>query len=249
MLAVALERGGHGQHLLRRRAAQRYDVRDLRAPERERARLVERDRLDARHLLEVGAALDQHAVPRRAREGGEDAHRGRDDQRARTADDEQREAAVEPGVERGSEERRDEGDRRRQRHDHRGVLAREPVDDRLGRGALRLRLLHHVHDLGDGRVGRGGGGAHAQRAALDDGPGEHLVAGALAHGYGLTGHGRLVGRRRALDHHAVDGGALAGADHDDVAHHDLGDVHTGLLELRRRTCAAAARSPLSAPAS
>ena len=78
---------------------------------------------EARGLLQVRAALDEHAVPGRPRQRGEDAHRRRDDQRAGAADDEQREAAVKPGIERSAEQRRHEGHRGRQRDDHRRVAA------------------------------------------------------------------------------------------------------------------------------
>ena len=222
MLAVAFQRRGHLEHASGRSAVQRHDVGDRGSAARERPGLVEGDRLDAGHLLEVGAALDQHAVARRASEGGEDAHRRRDDQGARAADDEQREAAVEPGVERGPEERRDEGDRRRQRHHDRCVAAREAVDDGLGRRTLRLRLLHHVDDLGDGRVRRGRGRAHVQRATLDDGAGEHLVARSFGDGDRLAGDRRLVGGGRALDDDPVDGRPLPRAYHHDVADDDVG---------------------------
>ena len=155
VLAEPLDGRGHGEQPLLRHAVQADDVGDLRPAGGERAGLVEGDRPQLGRLLQVHAALDEHAVARGAREGGEDADRRGDDQGARAADDEQRQAAVEPRVERGAEQRRHEGDGRRHRHDDRRVARREAVDDALGRGALRLRLLHEVDDLGDGVVGGG----------------------------------------------------------------------------------------------
>ena len=151
------------EHRRLRRAPQPDDVGDLRSAHGERPGLVEGHRLELRHLFEVDAALDEHAAARGAGQGGQDADRRGDHQRARAADDEQREAAVEPGVEGGAEQRRHEGDGRRQGDHDRRVPRGEAVDDALRRRALRLRLLHQVDDLGDGVVGRDGRGAQAQR--------------------------------------------------------------------------------------
>ena len=72
------------------------DVDDLRRAARQRAGLVERDAADAAGPLEVRAAFDQHALPRRAGQRRDDRHRRRDDERARAGDDEQHERAIDP---------------------------------------------------------------------------------------------------------------------------------------------------------
>ena len=48
-------------------------------------------------------------------------------------------------------------------------------------------------------------------------------------GHGLAGDHRLVDRRAALQHLAVDRDLLAGTDHEDLAHGDLLDGDVGLL--------------------
>ena len=97
------------------RPVQRDDVAHRGSSLGQRPRLVEGDDAQARRLLEVRAALDEDAVPRRVAEGREDAHRRRDHERARARDDEQGEAAVDPRVPGGAEgQRRHEDDRRGQ---------------------------------------------------------------------------------------------------------------------------------------
>jgi len=154
VLAVAFDGGGEAQHVVAAPPVQGDDVTDLRTSLGERTGLVEGDDPQVGGLLEVRAALDQDPVPCRVAESGEDAHRRRDHQRARTGDDQQREAAVDPRAPRPAEdERRHEDDGGREGDHGRCVARRKAVDDRLGWGARRLRLLHEVDDLGDGGVG------------------------------------------------------------------------------------------------
>ena len=73
---------------------------DLGPPAGQRAGLVERDHAHRGRSLEVDAALDQHAPPRRAGQRRHDRHGRRDDERARTRDHQQDERPVEPVAER-----------------------------------------------------------------------------------------------------------------------------------------------------
>ena len=74
----------------------RLDARHLGRAARQRARLVERHARDARQRLEVPAALDEHALARRAGQRRHDRHRRRDHQRARARDHQQHERAIRP---------------------------------------------------------------------------------------------------------------------------------------------------------
>ena len=89
--------------------------------------------------LEVRAALDQHALARRGRERRHHRDRRRDHERARAGDHQQDERAVDPAA----PARRPGGaaagrpiDERDDQH-RRRVDAREPLDERLARRALR----------------------------------------------------------------------------------------------------------------
>ena len=83
--------------LVRRRDV---DARAARRAGGQRPGLVEATAPDAREGLERLAALDQHAAAGGAADGGDDGDGDGDHQRARARDDQQRERAVHPGVER-----------------------------------------------------------------------------------------------------------------------------------------------------
>ena len=205
---------------------------------RQRAGLVERDAAHRGRALEVRAALDQHALPRRAGQRRDDRHRRRDDERAGTRDDQQHERAVDP---RSARRRRTRAAgataSATARADHRRrVDAREALDERLRRRPLRLRLLDQVNDPRERRVAAEPRHAHLERAAAVDGAGEHLVAGRLVDRQRLAGHRRLVDGARARHDLAVERNLLARLDDDDAP---------GSRASRRRR---AARLPRRGPA-
>ena len=179
-------------------AVERHHVDDFRRTARQRAGLVERDAADAAGPLEVRAALDQHALPRRAGQRGDDRHRRRDDERARARHDEQHQRAVDPRLPRrrqasgGTTATSD-----RQDDDRRRVDAREALDERLRGRALRLRLLDEMDDARQRRVAAEPRDADVERAAAVDAAGEHLVARRLVHRQRLAGDRRLVDGARA----------------------------------------------------
>ena len=129
-------------------AVHRQHVDDVQPAVRQRPGLVERDAADRRQLLEVRAALDEHALPRRRGQRRHDRHRRRDDERARARDHQQHERSINPRRPAGTAKEQGGAsaiDDRERQHD-RGVDAREAIDERLARRALRLRALDQVDD-------------------------------------------------------------------------------------------------------
>src|SRR5690606_4223188 len=111
------------------------------------AGLVEGDRIDRTGQVEVGAALEEDAVPRAVRDAGQDRGWRGDDEGARARNDEQRHGAVERVAPVHTEEQW-----RCNRSDGRGyddterIRMREAVDEVLCRRALFARFLHESHD-------------------------------------------------------------------------------------------------------
>ena len=138
------------------------------------------------------------STPLRAAPGQrrDDRHRRRDHERARARDDEQHERAIDPG--RASGRRTPAAARRRRTAasamHRRRVDAREPLDERLRRRALRLRLLDQVDDARERRVApeRVTRTSSAPRPLMR--AGKHLVARRLVDRQRLAGDRRLVDR-------------------------------------------------------
>ena len=91
----ARRHGGRGrEHGARLDALDGPHVHDAEDAVRQRPRLVDRHRGDGREALEVQAALDQHAAPRRRRERRHDRDRRAQHERARAGDDQQHQRAI-----------------------------------------------------------------------------------------------------------------------------------------------------------
>ena len=209
--------------------AERQHVDHSRHAARQRPRLVEGDAADAAGALQVRAAFDQHALARRAGERGDDRHRRRDDERARARHDEQHQRAVDPRLPAAAErERRHDGDPYRQHDDGRRVDAREALDQRLGRRALRLRALDEMDDPRQRRVAAQPRDAHLERAAPVDGAREQRIAGRLVDRQRLAGDRRLVHRALSGDHLAVERHLLTRPDDQDRADRNGVDRHAPL---------------------
>ena len=166
---------------------------------------------------------DQDAGLRAAPDADHDRHRRRKPERAGAGDDQHRDRRDEAiGEARLRPEHRPggKGDHRRrdhQRHEPAGDLIGEPLDRR----ARALRLRHHLHDLREQRVAADLVGAHDEGAALVDRAGDHVRALLLRHRHGFAGDQRLVDRRAALQHLAVDRHLVAGPHAQAVADLDL----------------------------
>ena len=176
------------------------------------AGLVQRQLGQVPTVLQIDAALDQDALACRRRQTADDSHRGGNHQRAGAGHHQQHQGAVDP-VEPGAAH----GQRRQYRHhqgegeDRRGVEARELVDEALGRGTRTLRLFHRMDDARQGGVARRRGDAKLQRTGFVDGAGKNRVTHALFHRQAFSGDRRLVDRRTAADHLAIEADALTGA--------------------------------------
>ena len=85
VLGAALHGSGEREEVVLRseRAVEHAEVGQLRLALGERARLIERDGLDRRGLLDVDAAFEEDAAPRAVRDSGEDGGGRRDDEGAR----------------------------------------------------------------------------------------------------------------------------------------------------------------------
>ena len=110
--------------------AERHHLSQRGFASREGAGLVERHRVDASDALERGATAKQHAAARSAPQPRGDGYRGRDHERTRAGDHQQREGEMHVA-------RDDERRHATQRH-RRGVDAREALDHALCRSALGL---------------------------------------------------------------------------------------------------------------
>ena len=210
------------------RVGDHVDIGDDRAAMGQRAGLVDGHQAHPARLLEVRAALDQDPSPGRPAEPGDDGDRGRDDERARTGEDEEHERPVEPVAEAAEVE----GDRERGGRDGDGEHDRrvdggEAIDEALRRGPLGLRGLDRVGDAIERAGAAGGGDPGVDRAVLDDRAGEDEVTRHLLDRDALAGDRCLVDGGRPGDDHAVERDPLP-RPHDD--HRADGDVGGGDLD-------------------
>ena len=90
----------------------------------------------------MNATLDEHPLPGRGRQGRDNRDRRRDHQCTRAGDDQQHEGAIQPfGRVRVEDQRWYHGDADGNRDHRRGVVGGKSLHKRLGRRALRLRLV------------------------------------------------------------------------------------------------------------
>ena len=208
----------------------------------QRAGLVQRQQGQMPPVLQIHTTLDQDALTRSRRQATDDGHRGGNHQRTGAGHHQQDQGAVDP-VEPGAtdDQRRHHGHRQGECEHHRGIDARELIDETLGRRARALRLLHRMDDACQGGVTCCRAYAELQRARLVDGASEHRVAHTLFHRQAFPGDRRLIDRRAAADHLAIETDALTGAHthhraQPDSLHVDLLPTAIGLLHgsARRR---------------
>ena len=237
MLAPGLDGGGERNQRVGAPTAEGDGVGEARLTRRQRARLVEGDRADARGLFHRHATLEQDAAPGGGGDGAQHRCGRRDDECARAGGHHERHGAVEGRAEGVAPEDEGEGDGGERHADHGervGLL--EAVDEALRVGLLRLRVLHHRDDAGDGAVGGGLGHAHVERAAAEGCPAEHLVALGFAHGHALAGQRCLVDLAAPAHDHAVERHPVARQHPEHVADGDLldGYLDPGAVALDAR---------------
>ena len=232
MLRPRLERRGQLEDILARRVAQRDHFDDLRRAGRHRPRLVERDAPDRAGTLEIQPALDQNSAARRARERRDNRHGRRNDERARAGDDQQHQRAVEPrrkGL--TKRQRHADGHPHRQKQHQRRVVARESLDERLGRCLLRLGRLDESDDPRQRGVAPEPRDTDVQRSGTVDAPGIDVIAWFLVHGQRLTRDRRLIHEALPGDDRAVEGHLLARRHQHNLADANLVD-RNGHVALR-----------------
>ena len=206
---------------------------DLRTSFGERAGFVDRHAVDERRGLQELSAFDNHAASRGGVHAADNRHRCRDHQRARTGDHQHHQRAAKPGeklrppparivAQRSGQhqQRRPQRHRDRQCEHRRRVISGESIDKSFGRRAGRLGLLDQPGDVRQRAFGSRPLGPHHQRAFLVERAGKHRLAGAFLDRKALAGDRRLVERRGAAQHHAVDRHALAGLDQHALARRD-----------------------------
>ena len=225
MVGQELGQGGHLQQILRRHLIG-VDGRHVKAAVRERARLVKDHDARLGQGLQVIAALDEDAAPGCAADAAEEAERNRDDQRARTGDDQKRQRAPEPLGPVSERQRRQHEERDGAADDGRRVIARELRDEVFGPGLAGARVFDQIENPGDGRLPEGMRDAHAQRARKIDAAADDLIAACHVARQRFAGQRRGVQRRDALQHRPVQRHPLPGLHHDHVA-----DAHLFGIDL------------------
>ena len=227
VLRAELRAGEEPQHLVLPDPGAREVVGDPRAPDGQRAGLVERHDVDGLRRLECVCALHEDAARRAAARAHDDRGRRREPERARAGDDEHRDERRQRVAERRVRPERQPGQRARERddehdrHEHR----RDAVDEPLDGGLRALRLLDHAHDLREERVGADPRHTEPEGAAAIQRPARDVVAGALLDRQRLARHHRLVDPRRSRDDESVGRDGLARPDDHDVSDYQLFDRH------------------------
>ena len=173
-------------------------------PDRQRAGLVDDERVDFLRPLERRRVAHENAASRSLSDADHQRGRCRESQRARARDDQhggrahQRRAPV---AER--EAIADERDRRDDQH-RRDEPRGHGVGKTLNRRLRSLRGRHLADDAGEKRRLTDGGRLAAQRTGFVDGSREHAVARPFRDRPALAGQHRLVDRGFAGQHAAID---------------------------------------------
>ena len=212
MFAGDLEAGRKAQHLRLAKSLVPRHRGQLRLAERQRARLVDDERIDVAQHFDRLRVSEQHAHRRALASGHHDGHWRRQAEGTRTRDDEDRDG-IDERV-RHSWRRPDQAphDKRRERHqDHgRHEIAGHDVREFLNRRAAPLRLGDHGDDAREECLGADLLGAHHQGTRPVDRRAHDLVAGLFPNGNRLAADHRLVHAARAFQDDAVHRNLLAG---------------------------------------
>ena len=203
MLAALFEACGEPQKIVLANAAEGAQRHDFGLAFRQRARLVDHQRVDLLEPLQSLGVLDQNAGLSAPPDSDHDRHGRGEPERAGTGDDQHRDGRHQAVGElrlRSPDRPGDEGkerDRDHQRHKPAGHLIGKTLD----RGAAALSFGDHLHDLRQHRVAPDLVGAHDEASGSVHCSADHLCAGGLDDRHRLAGH-----------HGFVDGASAATAD-------------------------------------
>ena len=210
MLRALLRARGPREHVVLGRVSERDDVGHFEAAVRERAGLVERERLHPAERFDETPALEEHSVAGRVGDRRQDRRGRGDHERARRSDDEQRHRAIERSRELVPEhERRDHDHQSGRDHDRDRVVAPDPFRDLFGLRLLLLRFLHQAHDAREGRVFGHARRAHLERALLVQRARKDPVADLLGDRHRFSGEVALVYERSTREDDTVHRDRLA----------------------------------------
>ena len=226
MRARLLRRHGVGQHLaLVHVVIQNGHGNDLRLALGHGTGLIQQHGVRAAHLLDVCAALDEHALLDRRVDGcGERRRRGELDA-ARIIDDQH--------LERLLRVVRHQPDGQTEQEVQRHEIIREFIRIALNRRFFQFAGFHHAHDAGNHRLIADLVRLDLNVAALDHRAREDLVARALFNRHKLAGDGTLVDNGHAGGNHAVHRDLLARVHRHGVARVQLrnrGARHAAILQ-------------------
>ena len=211
---------------------------DLKDALRQRTGLVENDDPRLGQRFEIVGAFDQNALLAGAADPGEEAQRDADDQRARAADDQERQRTIDPVCPIGvhacdhAAKRHEHGQRQRGSADGGRIDLRKAGDERLGSRFAGACVLHEVEDLRHRGLAEGLRRADLEHAGHVDAAADDLVARLHVARQTLAGQRTGVEAGAALDDHAVQRHLFAWLHHNDAADRDL--VRIDLLQLAVR---------------
>ena len=170
MLAPLVEARREAQDFVFAERRDRNDTVEHRTTERQRAGLVDDQRVDPAQRFERLGVAEQDAARRGATARDHDRHRCRKSERAWARDDQHRNG-IEHGVrtsrlgaDQPPYEPRSDGDREHDQHEP----SRDAVGEALHRCAAALRLRNHLHDLRQHRLRADLFSAHDQAARAVD---------------------------------------------------------------------------------
>ena len=215
MLRRLFERGGDAQSLVGAPAGRGLDPDDVRAADRQRARLVEDHGARPRQRLEREPALHQDSATRRPGDARDIGDRSGEDQRARRRGHEHRKPADRIAGQAPCEPCERQRDRQKQERE----AVRHPDGRRFG----GLRRGRHPHDSGVGALALRRRRHKHKGLSRVDGAAARRLARASHDRDRLPGESRLVERRVRVRKDAVNRKDLARAHEEPIADRDLRD--------------------------
>ena len=191
----------------------------------ERAGLVEDHRLRLGQLIQIVAALHQHALLGKGANAGKEGQRHGNHQRAGAGDYQEDQRPVNPVAPVGRGQPANHGDQHRQAAHRGGVNPGKFGNELLALGLPVGSVLHQPQHPGHFGFAVRLFHLHPDQALQVHASGKGSAAHRHGLGHGFAGQRGLIHLRVAGNHHAVQGHPLAGLDDDHVAHLHLLRLH------------------------